>query len=221
MKRKTKDFELLSAYLDNELSYEERVQLEENIKSSLQLQKKLEDLKRIKQLTSSAYNKIPESPYFETRLFASLDAKEPWYKKVLKWSPAIGLAFATIIIMVVLKSNPETFNNLIDTQKSNIAGFYKENLQPLLFAADLNREDIFNFAMYKQLPLDKDDKQFLHIGYDKTGKEYFEIKSVEPQKDENNFEKFVIALNLDENGKKQIDSIMNQYAEEPSSDKQK
>lgn len=214
MSRKTKDFELLSAYLDNELSYEERVQLEENIKSSLQLQKKLEDLKRIKQLTSSAYNKIPESPYFETRLFASLDAKESWYKKVLKWSPAIGLAFTTIIIMVVLKSNPETFNNLIDAQKSNIAGFYKENLQPLLFAADLNREDIFNFAMYKQLPLDKDDKQFLHIGYDKTGKEYFEIKSVEPQKDENNFEKFVIALNLDENGKKQIDSIMNQYAEE-------
>ena len=52
MSRKTKDFELLSAYLDNELSYEERVQLEESIKSSLQLQKKLEDLKKIKQFTS-------------------------------------------------------------------------------------------------------------------------------------------------------------------------
>jgi len=214
MSRKIKNFELLSAYLDNELSYEERVQLEENIKSSLQLQKKLEDLKKIKQLTSSAYDKIPESHYFETRLFASLDAQKPWYKKVLKWSPAIGLAFATIIIMVLLKSNPDIFNNLIEQQKTNIAGFYKENLQPLLFAADLNKEDIFNFAMYKQLPLDREDKQFLHIGYDKTGKEYFEIKSVEPKQDENNFEKFVVALNLDEKEKKQIDSIMNQYAEE-------
>ena len=58
MTRKAKDFELLSAYLDNELSYEEKVQLEKNIKSSLQLQKKLEDLKKIKQLTSSAYKKI-------------------------------------------------------------------------------------------------------------------------------------------------------------------
>ncbi len=185
MNRKSKDFELLSAYLDNELSYEERVQLEKTIKSSLLLQKKLEDLKKIKQLTSSAYNKIPESPYFETRLFASLDSQKSWYKKVLKWSPAIGLAFTTIIIMVVLKSNPEIFNNLIEQQKSNITGFYKENLQPLLFAADLNNEDIFNFAMYKQLPLDKDDRQILHIDYDNTGKEFFEIKSVEPNQNEN------------------------------------
>lgn len=214
MTRKSKEFELLSAYLDNELSYEEKVQLEKSIKSSLQLQKKLEDFKKIKQLTSSAYNKIPESPYFETRLFASLDSQKPWHKKVLKWSPAIGLAFVTIIIMVVLKSNPELFNNLIEAQKSNIAGFYKENLQPLLFAADLNKEDIFNFAMYKKLPLDKDDRQILHIDYDKAGKEFFEIKSGEPNQDENNFEKFIVALNLDDVEKKQIDSIMNQYAEE-------
>jgi len=214
MSRQSKDFELLSAYLDNELSYEEKVQLEKTIKSSLLLQKKLEDLRKIKQLTSSAYNKIPESPYFETRLFASLDSQKPWYKKVLKWSPAVGFAFATIIIMVVLKSNPELLNNLVEQQESNIAGFYKENLQPLLFAADLNNEDIFNFAMYKQLPLDKDDRQILHIDYDKTGKEFFEIKSVEPNQNENNLEKFIVALNLDEKGKKQIDSIMNQYAEE-------
>ena len=214
MSRQSKDFELLSAYLDNELSFEERVQLEKTIKSSLLFQKKLEDLKKIKQLTSSAYNKIPESPYFETRLFASLDSQKPWHKKILKWSPAVGLAFATIIIMVVLKSNPEILNNIVEEQKSNIAGFYKENLQPLLFAADLNNEDIFNFAMYKQLPLDKDNRQILHIDYDKTGKEFFEIKSVGPKQNENNLEKFIVALNLDEKGKKQIDSIMNQYAEE-------
>jgi hypothetical protein len=214
MSRKSKDFELLSAYLDNELSYQEKVQLEKNIKSSLRLQKKLEDLKKIKQLTASAYKKIPESPYFETRLFATLNSQKPWYKRALKWSPVAGLVFATIIIMVVLKSNPQMFDNLIEQQKSNITGFYKENLQPLLFAADLNKEDIFNFAMYKQLPLDKDDKQILHIDYDNSGKEFFEIKSVETVQKENNFEKFVVALNLDEEEKKQIDSIMNQYAEE-------
>jgi hypothetical protein len=214
MTRKAKDFELLSAYLDNELSYEEKVQLEKNIKSSLQFQKKLEDLKKIKQLTSSAYNNITESPYFETRLFASLDSQKPWHKKVLKWSPAIVVAFTTIIIMFVLKSNPELFNNLIEQQQSNITGFYKENLEPLLFAADLNKEDIFNFAMYKQLPLNKDDRQILYIDYDKAGKEFFEIKNGEPKQDENNFEKFIVALNLDEVEKKQIDSIMIQYAEE-------
>jgi hypothetical protein len=210
----TKDFELLSAYLDGELSQEERKQLEQKISSSLELQKKLDDLQRIKQFTSSSYNRIPESPYFETRLFANLESYKPWYKRVLKWSPAIGLALTTVIIMVVLKFNPGIITNLIEQQKSNIAGFYKENLQPLLFTADINNEDIFNFAMYKQLPLDKENKQFLHLGYDTTGREYFEIKNVDVNQSKNNLEKFLVALDITEIQRQKIDSIINQYAEE-------
>jgi len=114
--------------------------------------------------------------------------------------------------MVILKFNPDVINNLINQQKSNVAGFYKENLQPLLFAADLNNEDIFNFAMYKQLPLDTKDKQYIHLGYDDAGKEYVEIKNVDIVQEENNYEKFLLALELNENQIKQMDSIINQYA---------
>lgn len=214
MSHTKKELELLSAYLDDELSFEEKEQVERNIKSSLELQKKLEDLKKIKQLTSSSHKKIPESPYFETRLFASLNSQKPWYKRISNWSPAIGLAFATVLVMVVLQSNPAIFKDLIEQQKSNITGFYKENLQPLLFAADLNNEDIFNFAMYKQLPLDKENNHILQLGYDTTGSKYFEIKNNELNNVQNNLEKFIVALDLDKRERNEIDSIMKEYADE-------
>ncbi len=73
MSKAEKDFELLSAYLDGELSPNEVEQLKQKIKSSLELQKKLEDLQQIKKLTSSSFKNLPESPYFETRLFARIE----------------------------------------------------------------------------------------------------------------------------------------------------
>lgn len=206
--------ELLSAYLDDELSQQEKDNLEQKINSSPELQNKLNDLREIKETVSRNYKRLPESPYFETRLFAELKSHKPWHRKVIKWSPAIGLGLATIFLMVVLKFNPEIIDDLINEQSSNIAGFYKENLQPLLFAADLNNEDIFNFAMYKQLPINKEENQILHLGYDTTGREYFEIKDIDENLGKNNYEKFVVAMGLDENQKRQIDSIINQYAAE-------
>ena len=206
--------ELLSAYLDGELSPEESRSIESKINSSPELLKKLEDLRKTKEIVSNYFERLPESPFFETRLFAELKSQKPWYKGVLKWSPAVGLGITTVFLMVVLKFNPQMIDNLIEQQSSNIAGFYKENLQPLLFAADLNNEDIFNFAMYKQLPLNKENNQMLHLGYDTTGREFFEIKDTDINVGNNNYEKFVIALDLDDSQKLQIDSIINQYAAE-------
>lgn len=214
MRKFTKEYELLSAYIDDELSPEEREDLEGKIRSSLELRKKLEDMQKLKKLTSSSYKKIPESPYFETRLFAEIDSHSPRYVKLLKWSPAVSLALLTVAIMVFLNFNPDIIKDLVEEQKSNIAGFYKENLQPLLFTSDINNEDIFNFAMYKQLPLDKQSNQYLQLGYDKQGKEYVEIKNIETPQNENNFESFIKALDLNQIQRKQIDSIIERYAEE-------
>ncbi len=75
MKKHMMDKELLSAYIDGELSPSEKKLIEEKIKSSLELQKELSDLKRLKELTSSSLDRISESPFFETRLFANLNAQ--------------------------------------------------------------------------------------------------------------------------------------------------
>ena len=59
MKENREDLKLLSSYIDGELSQEETEKLEEKIKSSLELQKHLDELKKLKELTSSV-KQIPE-----------------------------------------------------------------------------------------------------------------------------------------------------------------
>ena len=73
-----KELEMLSAYVDGELSENEARELEQKIKLSEKLSKQVDELKEIKKLTSSSFNKIPESPYFETKLIAEIErSKKP------------------------------------------------------------------------------------------------------------------------------------------------
>jgi len=216
MKKYNTDKELLSAYIDGELSQSEKKLIEEKIKSSLELQKELSDLKRLKELTSSSMERISDSPFFETRLFANLKSESRTKLNIKKWLPISALTLITLGLMAILKFNPNLLNNLIETQKSNIVGFYKQNLQPLLYAADLTNEDIFNFALYQELPLDSANQQVLKLGYNPAGTEYFEIKNASDLKHVNNLQKFVVALELNDQETEMIDSIIGSYSEDIS-----
>jgi len=207
-----KDIELLSAYLDGELSPDEIKQLEEKLSYSPELRDQLTELKRVKELTKSSINKIPEAPYFETRLFSYLEEK-PYGNKIRKWSPVIGVAVLTVALMLLLKFNPDFLKNLFEEQKSNLAGFYKENLKPLLLAANLSNEDIFNFAFYNQLPLDNTKTQYIQVGSEPSGDEYFEISTAGLMIEEGSFKKFMESLALNSDQEQQFDSIMGSYAE--------
>jgi len=213
MKKFDKDIEILSAYVDDELSPEEVRELEEKISLSPQLRKKLAEIRRLKELTGSSFKRISEAPYFETRLFAALE-ENSFKRRMKKWLPVTGFVALTLSLMLVLKFNPEFLENIVEEQKLNLAGFYKENLKPLLFAADLTNEDIFNFAFYNQLPLDNTKSQFLQLGSDSSGKEYFEIRTAGLEKENDNFEKFVETLDMNDFQKNKFDSIMSAYAEE-------
>jgi translation elongation factor P/translation initiation factor 5A len=213
VKRIDNDLELLSSYLDGEMSPEEAKNLEEKISYTPELRNKLDELKRLKKLTKSSIKKLPEAPYFETRFFAYIEG-QPYRQKIKRWSPVIGITVLTLALMLILKLNPAFIENLFEKQKLNLAGFYKENLKPLLFAADLTSEDIFNFAFYNQLPLDNTNSQFIQLGSDSSGNEYFEINTSGPVTNENNFEKFISTLELDNHQKQQFDSIMSSYADE-------
>jgi hypothetical protein len=220
MKKFNNDKELLSAYLDGELSQEEKKYIEEKIKYSLELQKELSDLKKLKDVTSTSIDRISDSPYFETRVMTALSQSSTSKAKFKKWIPAISLTVLTLGLMVLLKLNPNLINDVIEKQKSNITGFYKENLRPLLYAANLTNEDIFNFAVYQQLPLDSTKNQVLKLGSDPQGSDYFEIKKVENAsviRPADNLQKFVSALKLNKEESDQIDSIISSYADQLSS----
>ena len=211
MKKDLRNMELLSAYLDDELSQSEKTEIEKLLAASLELQKQLEDLKKVKQLGSSV-KRIPESPFFETRLMAAIEGQKNEPSKIKKWIPAASLAVVTIIIMVVLKFNPGLIDRMWEDQKVAIEGFYKENLQPVLFAANLSNEDIFNFAFNNELPLDNTRQQYLLLGYDDSGKEFFEIRNSDQKIKRQSYTEFISAMNLDAEQKEIVDSIIGSYS---------
>lgn len=220
MQRFNTDFEMLSAYLDGELSQSDKKYIEEKIKTSLELQNELSKLKKLKSLTSASMDRISDSPYFETRVLASLNQESKSGFNFRKWVPVAAIVMVTLGLMVLLKFNPRLIDKLIQEQKENIAGFYKENLQPLLYAANLTNDDIFNFALYQQLPLDSANQQILRLGYDPNGTQYFEIKNLSDLTESRpavNLKNFVELLDLNEIETKQIDSIINSYSEQISS----
>lgn len=209
-----KDLELISAYLDGELSENEIEEIEKRINESAEYKNEFEKLKKIKSLTSSAYIKIPQSEYFGTRVMQKINSGNTRSLKIRKWIPVLGITFLTLGLMLILKFNPGILDELVEQQKTTLAGFYKQNLKPLLFAADLTNEDIFNFAFNKQLPLDKSRNQYILLGTDSTGREYFEIKKMQETETGNNLKRFVSAMDLNEMQKDQVDSIISSYAGE-------
>ncbi len=214
MKNLHKEFKLLSAYIDDELTPGEKSEIEEKLLSSRELQSELKKLKKIKELTSYSYKKVEENPYFETRVGAALSFNNHRKNRIKKWYPAIGFTIITIALMVILKFNPNIIEDILKQQKTNLSGFYTENLKPLLLTAGLTNEDIFNFAFSKQLPLDKSNRKYLLLGSKSNGDNYFEIKNASIIPDGDSFDKFVRALNLNKEQKQQMDSILDSYADD-------
>ena len=105
MKKDLQKLELLSAYLDGELSDKEKAEIEKLLSTSLELQKNLEDLKKVKQL-GNLVKRIPESPFFETRLMAEIEGRKGESSGIKKWIPASALIVVSIVLMIVLKLNP-------------------------------------------------------------------------------------------------------------------
>jgi hypothetical protein len=211
MNKDLRNMELLSAYIDDELTQSEKAEVENLISTSLEMWKKLEDLKKVKQLANNI-KRVPESPYFETRLMASIEGQKNDSSRIKRWMPAAALAIVTIIVMIVMKFNPGLFDQVWENQKVAIAGFYKENLRPVLIAANLTNEDIFNFAFNNELPLDDTRKQYLLLGYDDSGKEFFEIRSSDQKVDRESYNEFISAMNLDDRQKQTVDSIIGSYS---------
>ncbi|MCH8325663.1 MAG: hypothetical protein IIB83_03740 [Bacteroidetes bacterium] len=209
-----KEYELLSAYLDGEVSLEQEQEIKNKLASSTDLRNKLKELEKLKKLTKLSFKQIPESPYFESVLNQKIKENKKRRHKLRFFAPAYGLAILTIIVILLLKFYPNILNNTLDNQPINIAGLYNSNLKPLLYTSNLSNEDIFNFAFYKLLPLDNNNKQYLLLSTDESGNEYFEIKKNNYNRRKNNLAKFAFALGLNDEQKNEVNSIIKVYRDE-------
>ncbi|MFA7227897.1 MAG: hypothetical protein WC061_02590, partial [Melioribacteraceae bacterium] len=136
------------------------------------------------------------------------------FQKVRKYIPVALLILLTLALMLFFKYRKEEISEIFEEGRNNILAFYAENLKPLLFQTTITQEDVFNFALFNSLPLDKDRNKILEITGDQYGKNTFVIKTSAYNPSTKNYETFVNYMGMNSQQKERIDSILNSYKKE-------
>ena len=134
-------------------------------------------------------------------------------KKFKKYLPYIFLALLTIALMLFFKHNKKGISKILEAGKNNLMAL-AQNLKPLLFRTELTNEDVFNFALYQSLPIDKEKTKVLSIRSDEISNNIYEIRPATYNTSTKNYETFVKYLALNENQKASADSILDSYKKE-------
>ncbi|MBL1212368.1 MAG: hypothetical protein HND52_03300 [Ignavibacteriae bacterium] len=132
---------------------------------------------------------------------------------IKKFSPYAILLIAAAALMLYFKKN-NTLNEFIVEGKSSLVKYYTENLKPLFFKTEITNEDVFNFALHKNIPVDKENKKLLQINSDEESGKSFTIKPGVWKSATNNFEKYVNYLELNKKQIVELDSILELYKED-------
>jgi len=133
---------------------------------------------------------------------------------IQKFLPAVALFILTAALMLFFKNRD--VDNIYRDGKKSLMDFYTSNLKPLLLETTLSNEDVFNFAMYQKLPLDKNQNKNLVLSNLSQGNGDETFYSVQPAGDmieKHNYENFISSLHLNEDGRAKIDSILESYKE--------
>lgn len=135
---------------------------------------------------------------------------------IRKFLPLISLIILSVLLMIFFKHSKKDIDFLMMEGKKNLALFYSKNLKPLFVQSEISEEDIFNFALYNTLPIDKNNSKVLVINNDNDDNLIYEIKPEVFNSSTNNYERFAEYLDLDAKQKNQADSILRIYKEKVS-----
>ena len=98
----------LQMYVDNELSYDERTEVENYIKNNQEARSLVESYKKINHLISSTYNQIKSDDLPKRTLDLLMDEKPNFLKQLMSYEvklfPALG-SVAALAIVVVMSLN--------------------------------------------------------------------------------------------------------------------
>ncbi len=119
----------------------------------------------------------------------------------------VGLILLTIGLMIIFKNNSSNLKDLPD----DLISFYAKNLKPLFYQTSITEEDIFNFALYQNIPIDKQNNKLLQIGLNDSEEVELNVKDALINGNTNNYNKFVRELDLSTIQKKSLDSILSSY----------
>lgn len=131
-----------------------------------------------------------------------------------KYLLIVSLVLLSIILMTLFRYKKMDINRLITTGKKTLAAFYSNNLQPLFVNNEISEEDVFNFAVYQSLPIDKSNNKVLHVSNEDDSSLAYEIKPAAFNPETKNYQRFADYLELNEEEKDIADSILNVYKKE-------
>ncbi len=132
-------------------------------------------------------------------------------KKIL---PVSSLILLTLLLMIFFRHKKQDIGKFLEQGKNNLVSFYAQNLQPLFTTTDITNEDVFNFALYNSLPIDKGENKVLTISNQSGNNQVYEVKPLSYNSGTNNYQKFVEYLGLNSSQKDEADSILNLYKKE-------
>ena len=123
------DLELLSAYLDDQLSSDERARLEQRLQAEPELHAELEELRATTTLLLALPAVIP--PASCTRDPAQVQSRQPLYSWFTTWL-RVGGALATVLVVLAgtLFINNSTSTSEVVMAPNEDALFIQENLEP-------------------------------------------------------------------------------------------
>lgn len=119
--------------------------------------------------------------------------------------------FFLLVLSTVLMINfkhKKNLQNFYGEAKEKISSYIK-NLKPIFTKTNITNEDIFNFAFYKSLPLDREEGKVLLIN-NNNGEDIIEIKNL-PIKKTQNLNSYLNFLASNDKDKNKIDSLLNFY----------
>jgi hypothetical protein len=203
--------EILFQYIDNELSEIERLKVEESLQTSAELRMRVDELKNVIRIPKYIQPLEP-SLYFAQRLLEhKIKSKRGFRFK--KYVPVFTIVILTAALMLFYKYNISDVDKIVKESESNLLSYYTKNLKPLFVNTRLDADDVFNFAFDRVVPLDREKNQYLSIGVNEKGREYFEIRNNLDIKNLHSKDEFVNKMKLNENQKTEFDKILNSYAE--------
>ncbi|MDZ7766725.1 MAG: hypothetical protein U5K00_20280 [Melioribacteraceae bacterium] len=136
-------------------------------------------------------------------------------KSIKRYLPIAALAIITVALMFYFKENRGgNLVEIVDKGKTDLISLYTDNLQPLLFGTDITNEDVFNFAFFQTLPLDKNENNMLKISDEADGSTNYQVIPASYKSDTKNYEYFVHFMAFDEKQKAGLDSLLESYQSE-------
>jgi len=142
---------------------------------------------------------------------ASSNSNNP-LSKIKKYLPLFSLILLTVSLLIyfgfeqVDKSVKQTENNLI-------GDLYSKTLKPLFSNEQITKEDVLNFALYNNLPVNKEENKILQIKDNPSGSEIIEVRKSGIKENTDNYSKFVKKMELNNNQVDELDSLLESFKE--------